>query len=348
MVRGHLLTSRCFVHWIAADRGGLERTGRAVLGYPWSRELPETAAMGGYFLGAALYQANQLEEALSVLEPVASDPAAPNVANQLRAVYALASIHQAHGRGAAARNLLDGACERLHQIGNTTFLPELEAFRAELELRSGSVAAGLRWAEDFEPAFASANYSFFLPELTAVKAWLADASPAAVAHAAEGLERQVRQLESTHCTRFLIESLALRALCHEAGGEGDAARADLARALGLAQPGGYLRIFVDLGPAIAPLLHAVDLDPEKTRYAGEILAAFPGPAADQPLIEPLTPRELEILELVGQRLGNREIGARLHIASGTVKRHTHGIYGKLGVHDRWSAVDKARGVGMRS
>ncbi len=79
---------------------------------------------------------------------------------------------------------------------------------------------------------------------------------------------------------------------------------------------------------------------------GEILAAFPEPPVHQPLIEPLTPRELEILELVAQRHGNREIGARLHIAPGTVKRHTHGMYGKLGVHDRWHAVDKARGLEM--
>ncbi len=84
----------------------------------------------------------------------------------------------------------------------------------------------------------------------------------------------------------------------------------------------------------------------KTRYVGEILAAFPEPAADQPLIEPLTPRELEILDLISQRLGNREIGERLHIAPGTVKRHAHGIYGKLGVHDRWLAVEKARGLGI--
>ncbi len=346
MVRGHLLTSRCFLHWIAADRAGLERTGRAILACPWSRELPETAAMGGYFLGAALYHADRLEEAASFLEPVATDPASPNVANQLRSVYALASVHLARNAAGATGELLDAAGERLHRIGNTTFLAELEAFRAEVDLRQGHVAEALRWAEGFEPAFASAAYSFFLPELTAVKAWLAGGTPAAAARAAASLERQVHQLESTHCARFLFEALALRALCREAAGERDAARADLTRALGLAQPGGYLRIFVDLGPAIAPLLHAVELGPETTRYAGEILAAFPESTGDQPLIERLTPRELEILDLIAQRLGNREIGARLHIASGTVKRHTHSLYGKLGVHDRWHAVDKARGLGM--
>lgn len=144
MVRGHLLTSRCFLHWIAADRAGLERTGRAILSVPWSRELPETAAMARYFLGAALYHADRLGEAASVLEPVATDPASPNIANQLRSVYALASIHHAGGRVDAARQLLDAASERLHQIGNTTFVPELEAFRAELDLREGRLAGSCR------------------------------------------------------------------------------------------------------------------------------------------------------------------------------------------------------------
>ncbi len=167
-----------------------------------------------------------------------------------------------------------------------------------------------------------------------------------MARAAASLERQIHSLESAHCTRFLIEALAQRALCREAAGDRDPATADLGRALELAQPGGYRRLFVDLGPGIVPLLHAVELGPETTRYAGEILAAFPESTGDQPLIERLTPRELEILDLIAQRLGNREIGARLHIASGTVKRHTHSLYGKLGVHDRWHAVDKARGLGM--
>jgi len=344
--RGHLLMTRCFLHWIAADRVGLERTGRAILNSPWARELSETIAMAQYFVGAALYHSNSLQEAASLLEPVATDPASPNIVNQLRSVYALAAIHAAEGRGARARNLLDAATERLHQIGNTTFLPEVRAFRAELDLREGHLAEALRWAEGVEPAFASANYSFFLPELTAIRAWIADGSPAAVGRAVESVEGQLRLLESIHSTRFLIEALALRALCRAAVGDREAARADLDRSLELAQPGGYIRLFVDLGPGIAPILHAVKAGQGKTRYAAEILSAFPEPSTDQPLIEPLTARELEVLELVAERLGNREIGERLHIAPGTVKRHTHSIYGKLGVHDRWSAVAKARGLGI--
>ncbi len=99
-------------------------------------------------------------------------------------------------------------------------------------------------------------------------------------------------------------------------------------------------------PSISRAIGAVELGPELTRFAGEILAAVPGPEAGRPTVEPLTPRELEILELIAQRLGNREIGARLHIAPGTVERHAQGISGKLGGHDRWHAVDKARGLGM--
>ena len=94
-------------------------------------------------------------------------------------------------------------------------------------------------------------------------------------------------------------------------------------------------------------------------YAHKLLAAFeaeghkgedrsylpPAPPA-QPLIEPLSQRELEVLQLIAEGLTNPEIASRLFLSVHTIKVHAHNIYGKLGVHNRTQAVTKARALGI--
>ncbi len=184
-----------------------------------------------------------------------------------------------------------------------------------------------------------------------------------MARAKGSADRQVRLFESIHATRFVIEALALRALCREASGERDVARADLERALELALPGGYVRLFVDLGPRLAELLDHLDLEPEAARYAVRIRAAFQ-PAARAPSVEPeagsaeagaiapatgaepLTGRELDILDGLARRLANKEIAAELGVSSGTVKSYAHSVYKKLAVSGRRRAVARAIELGL--
>jgi LuxR family maltose regulon positive regulatory protein len=126
-------------------------------------------------------------------------------------------------------------------------------------------------------------------------------------------------------------------------------------ALALAVPGGLIRVFVDEGPSMAQLLSAAAAHGMMQDYIGTLLAAFeaanpksevpsylpPAPAA-HPLIEPLSHREIEILQLMTQGLSNREIGARLFLALSTVKGHNLKIFGKLQVQRRTEAVARAR------
>ncbi len=131
----------------------------------------------------------------------------------------------------------------------------------------------------------------------------------------------------------------------------------LGRALTLAEPRGFYRIFVDEGPSIAPLLYqALDrgIAPD---YVRRLLGAFPidepeqvdhaePPGFEAGYIEPLTEREIQILQLIAAGLTNPEIATRLFLSLHTVKTHTRNIYGKLGVHTRTEAVAKARGLGI--
>ena len=144
-------------------------------------------------------------------------------------------------------------------------------------------------------------------------------------------------------------------MAQQALGEEAAAADGLARALYLAEPEGYIRIFVDMGPAMAALLKRTASRGRASTYMGRLLAAFGdkqlhGVASYapqmQPLVEPLTERELEVLQLLAEELSNAEIGQRLFISLPTVKSHTRNIYGKLGVHSRKQAVAQARALGI--
>jgi LuxR family maltose regulon positive regulatory protein len=153
-----------------------------------------------------------------------------------------------------------------------------------------------------------------------------------------------------------IENLIIQALAWEARGDTTKAVATMEEALVMAQPGGFIRVFVDEGPPVARLLYVALTDSTVPAYIQDILAAFPAvepepaiPTSQQDiLLEPLSERELEVLHLIADGLSNAEIAARLFISLNTVKAHTRTIYGKLDVHSRTKATAKAQGLGLLS
>lgn len=175
--------------------------------------------------------------------------------------------------------------------------------------------------------------------------------------AAELLQRLLETADAGGHTSLQIEILLLLALLHETGGHTSRAMAMLQRALTIAEPGGYVRVFLDEGPPMAHLLYeavARGIGPE---YARRLLTSFAKEAAGQAgatnvqsagpvLIEPLSERELEVLQLIAQGLTNHEIANRLYLSLNTVKAHTRNIYGKLDTHSRTQAVARARFLGI--
>jgi ATP/maltotriose-dependent transcriptional regulator MalT len=197
-------------------------------------------------------------------------------------------------------------------------------------------------------------YRLFSPHLTLVKVWLAQNTPASRSRAAELAGQVLAFCQSTHTTRFLIEALALQAMLRDMEGDGPAALADLEQAIALAEPGGFIRLFVDLGLPMARLLAQLHRRGVAVDYITRILTAFeatdngPSTAVSPPsaLIEPLTPRELEVLALLDRQLTNKEIAAELVVSQGTVKTHTLHIYRKLDVRKRREAVARAKALNL--
>jgi LuxR family maltose regulon positive regulatory protein len=163
--------------------------------------------------------------------------------------------------------------------------------------------------------------------------------------------------EAGQHTSRMIKILILQALALQAGGDTDQAITALEKALTLAKPGGFIRTFVDEGPPIARLLYKALSRGIAPDYVRRLLAAFPVAKVEQTdslkaqtsrsdLIEPLSERETQVLELIAKGLTNPEIASRLFLSPHTVKAHAHNIYGKLGVHNRTQAVTRARTLGV--
>lgn len=341
---------------MAADLSALAKTSRTVLSLGLERELPESVVHARYFQGVVQYQTNQLEAAEESLLPEVSGRVTQRFETHLWCIFVLAMVHQARRRPDQARELADRVVESLLESGNTSYLPIAQAFEADLALRQGRLAEALRWAETYELAETPIGYRPFVPELVVARVLLAEGSAAALDRADRLLDSCHQFFASRRNTRFLAETRLLQVLVREAHGEREAALELLKQAVALVQPGGFIRLFLDLGPGLAPLLGRLRLDEEALRYVGRILAAFgedrqessSGRAGETidvgdtaALFDPLTGRQREILEYLATPLSNKEIASRLHISPGTVKRHTHDIYEKLGVNDRRAAAAKA-------
>ena len=138
--------------------------------------------------------------------------------------------------------------------------------------------------------------------------------------------------------------------------EWDAALPFLAEALTMAEPEGLVRTFIDEGAPLAALLQRAAEQGIACPYAQRLLAAWEAdvlrktgenaPSPPQPLIEPLSQRELEVLSLAAEGLTNQEIAQTLYVSINTVKTHLRNIYGKLGVTTRREAAAKATALGL--
>jgi LuxR family maltose regulon positive regulatory protein len=152
-----------------------------------------------------------------------------------------------------------------------------------------------------------------------------------------------------------IKTLVLQALVFAESSDKDKALQALGRALALAEPGGFIRIFVDEGVPMAKLLREAADRRMMPDYVSKLLAVFNAEPqgenksdlpSTQPLIEPLSQRELEVLRLIALGLSNRQISERLFLALSTVKGHNRILFDKLQVQSRTEAIVRARELGL--
>ncbi len=250
-----------------------------------------------------------------------------------------------------AQGDLDGAQEALHHTerlmlehslsADTT--SSVQAGRVRLWLAQGNLEIAARWAQHAELEIDRFSYIRVAEYLVLVRVLLAQGEHVA---ALALLERLLRTAEATGRMGRAILLLVFQALALQASANIPRALAALERALTLAQPEGYVRTFLDEGVPMARLLRHAGSRGIAPSYVSRLLSEFdriPGATpARQPLIEPLSERELQVLRLLAAGQSTEGIAAELVLATGTVKRHLNNIFGKLSVQSRVQCVARAR------
>jgi LuxR family maltose regulon positive regulatory protein len=195
------------------------------------------------------------------------------------------------------------------------------------------------------------------PAITHCRVLIAEGSGAGLARAEKRLQEYLKTNRDNHNDRGIIEILSLLSLVCQEKGKGEKALSFLKRALELARPSDWVHPFIEPGHPMADLLNMLREQKVADEFIEKVLAALNqsqiqpptaggAPALKssrpQPLVEPLTNRELDILELLEKRLQTKEIAEKLFISPETVKSHLKNIYQKLNVGNRREAVDKAK------
>jgi LuxR family transcriptional regulator, maltose regulon positive regulatory protein len=254
----------------------------------------------------------------------------------------LARLKLAWGDVDGAATVLDEAEAFVRQHHFVHRMADVAAAQVLLLLHQGRLAAAAGLAQMHQ-----------LP-LSQARVHLAQRDPST---ALTVLELWRRQVEAKGWQEERLKVMVLQALALEAHGDKDQAVHLLSDALAEAVPGGFIRLFVDEGRPMAHLLSKVEALGMMSGYVGKLLAAwkaeehkseapaYPSPLA-QSLIEPLSRREGEVLQLIAQGLSNQEISERLVLALETVKGHNKKIFGKLQVQRRTEAVARARQLGL--
>ena len=267
------------------------------------------------------------------------------------ASLAVCKTYQGDPTGAQA------AIQKAHQLAKAFDVTEIDdlfvaLIEAQIKLRLGDKQAILRYLEIEKPALSSSGIFneriLKYEQIVLARSYIDQKQPE---KALAILNNLLPEFEQNHRTMLLIELEILKSLALQTCGDIGAAQASFENALVLAEPGGYIRLFVEHGKQVWQMLSRAEarrVCPGHVEKLIRILEKeFPGgvrtvDSGKQPgLIEPLSDRELEVLRLLNSSLTVPEIAAELYISDSTVRSHVKSIYGKLGVHRRLDAIQQA-------
>lgn len=273
--------------------------------------------------------------------------------NRYRWLVAMARIREAQGDLDVALDLLHEA-EHLYVRGFFPNVRPVAALKTRVWVAQGRLDEALDWAREQDlSARDDLCYLREFEHITLARVLLAqyksDLGDHSMLEAMGLLKRLLQAAEDGERTGSAIEILIVQALAHQMQGDISATLVPLGRALTLAEPEGYVRIFVEEGRPMAVLLEAAVKQGIALNYARHLLTAFdkseiktPAKQVESvPQSEPLSEREREVLRLLGSDLSGPDIARELMVSLNTLRTHTKNIYDKLGVNNRRAAVRRS-------
>jgi LuxR family maltose regulon positive regulatory protein len=264
---------------------------------------------------------------------------------------AQARKHEAQGDLVEALELLD---EAKRWLDYRTPLPDVRpiaAMKTRVWIRQDRLAEARNWAReqglsvDDELSYLHESEHITLAKIL-IAQYQKEGQEGSIHEAMGLLKRLLKAAEEGARMKSVIEILVAQALAYQALDDTPSALTSMERALTLAEPEDFVRIFLEEGPPMATLLREAAKQGLTPNYVSRLQAAFEKADGEtsltQPLIDPLSSRELEVLELLVTDLSGPEIAAKLMVSPNTMRTHTKNIYSKLDVHSRRAAVRKAK------
>ena len=368
LATGHLAVYLSAIHYLADLRMLQGRLGEALAIYQEAvqhvaeQEGPVFAGIERIGVGDLLREWDDLESASGYIHEGLRLAEAGGDFVFLRDGYiARARLEQAQENPDLALAFIQKAEQTVRRSQPSWDTALVEAWRARLWIVQGNLPAAERWAQtcglSIEDDAGKYRLDFVreFGHLTLARVLLAQDR---LDEAGRLLERLLQPAQSARRMGRVIEIHVLQAQALQAQGQAAQAMKTLGQALSLAEPEGYIRTFVDEGAPLAELLmRGVECkawsEPRLIAYAGKLLSHFGLPVpglADQfvvrglqfGIIEPLSERELQVLQLVAEGASNQEIAGELMVSVNTIKTHLRNIFGKLQVDSRIQAVVRAR------
>lgn len=343
-----------FIHRQSGSMNAWADVCRHTLAITSREELVVTAAWAHLFLGWHAYEQNDLATAQEHFSAAIADSWHAHLSCVREAHFGLALVHQVQGRVMAADQVLAHLAEFIVEARALEHLPVVHGFEARLALMRGNLESARQWATTSEVSIDSNTLVAFEHALiTKIRVLLALGTSESRAEARRDLEIVRERAMAAHHYARLVEINALLALLDDAEGRPDAAQAALRDSLAYAARGTFVRSYLDLGPDMIALLRRVQPTIDIPPRLGDVLAsdipgltgAVAGAMPASSLLVTLSLRELDVLELLAQRLSYQEIADQLYISAGTVKRHVSSIYSKLDAGNRREALLKAESLG---
>jgi LuxR family maltose regulon positive regulatory protein len=310
---------------------------------------PNGIAVANRHAGWLSYEQNDIDQAIEHFMTTLAYRYQSSFGFTFDATLGLARTFLAEGEHAKAQDVIDDLRLETLRLENNDLIGHLESFQASLWLSEGNHHSALRWARSVDSD--ALNETILVSEvasLTQARVLIELGSSEEAKAVVRMLKRKLQKARKAHFKLRMIQIKIHLALAYDRLDQGELALNVLEQALELAYPGGFIRSFTDMGPAILPVLNRLKQSGVYPLYIEQIIASFPDTdlrsdlrVDNEFLPTLLTPRQTEILELLRKGHSYKEIAGDLGVSLNTVRKHVSNVYEKLDANNRQEAIYKA-------
>ncbi len=348
-----------FIHMLSGDLHSVRNEAWRMRNTGVNMRTPLVDAWSYYFDACTDLISMRLDLALENFQSVLSRSHVTDTRAVIDAHVGKALTQQLSGKPENANTTLANLAAFVNESDDPLNQVLMKSCQARIDLLRGNREAAIRWADSYNESPGVFDLFVWLgcPAMTRVRAYISMGSPASLEKAQQGVDEIRIVSESCQLINQLIEVTVLESLILDKQGNSDQAMQVLENVIALAEPSGWLRPFIEAGPEMNDLLERYCRLNQDCEFACHLLELFqsfnkqnphnPETETTSPEVpggvfaEELTNREIDILELLAQRMQNKEIANKLFISVHTVKDHLKHIYQKLGTVNRREAVTVA-------